>query len=284
MLVSLSDVLLPAQKGKYAVGSFNVINLEYAIGIVEAAEELKSPVILQISPSILQLYRFAPIISACKKLAIASSVPVCLHLDHGKDFNTVAKVFCLGFSSVMYDGSLLSFEENVNITSSLVNLAHLHGISVEAEIGIVGKDEENLSKKTYPQSKATDVEEATRFTEKTKIDALAVSVGNIHGVNTPNIQLNIPLLKDLHHSLQIPLVLHGSSGVIDSSIQSAIENGICKINVATRIINQVSRCLIDHYQDKTHFHQYKELINEIILSVKKEVKNRINTFGSSNRA
>jgi len=283
MLVSLTDVLLPAQKGKYAVGSFNVINLEYAIGIVEAAEELKSPVILQISPSILQLYRFASIISACKKLAVASPVPVCLHLDHGKDFNTVAKVLCLGFSSVMFDGSLLPFEENVNITSSLVNLAHLQGISVEAELGIVGKDEEDLTKKTYPKSKATDVKEASAFAERTKIDALAVSIGNIHGVNTPSILLNESLLSELHQSLQIPLVLHGSSGVVDSSIQSAIQNGICKINVATRIINQVSRCLIDHYQDKTHFHQYKELINETILSVKNEVKNRINIFGSANK-
>lgn len=284
MLVSLSDLLLPAQKGKYAVGSFNVINLEYAIGIVEAAEEEKSPIILQISPSILQHYRFAPIVSACKKIAVSSPVPVCLHLDHGKDFNTVAKSLYLGFSSVMFDGSLLPFEENVSITSSLVNLAHLQGISVEAEIGIVGKDEEDLTKKTYPKSKPTDVKEAFLFAERTKVDALAVSIGNIHGVNTPAIQLNEPLLKDLHNTIQVPLVLHGSSGVLDSSIQMAIQNGICKINVATRIINQVSQCLIDHYEDKTHFHQYKELINEIILSIKNEVKNRIKVFGSANKA
>jgi len=284
MLVSLSEILLPAQKEKYAVGSFNVINLEYAIGIVEAAEATKSPVILQIAPSILSLYRFAPIVSACRKLAIASSVPVCLHLDHGKDFNMVAKSLHLGFSSVMFDGSLLSLDENINITSSLVNLAHLQGISVEAEIGIVGKDEEESSEKKYPQSQSTDVKEAMLFMQKTKVDALAVSVGNIHGVNSPSIQLDEHLLSELHQALQVPLVLHGSSGVLDSSIQTAIQKGICKINVATRIINQVSECLISHYQDKTHFHHYKDLINEIILSVKSEVINRIVVFGSENKA
>jgi len=284
MLVSLSDVLIPAKKGCYAVGSFNIINLEYAIGIIEAAEEEHAPVIIQISPYILQYYRYAPIVSACKEFASSSSIPVCLHLDHGKDFQTVAKSLFLGFSSVMFDGSLLPFQENTAITSTLVQVAHSNGISVEAEIGVVGKDEESDISSSQPQAKFTNVLEAVEFCEKTQIDALAISIGNIHGVSRPSIELNESLLQEIHQSISIPLVLHGSSGVRDASLQQAIRNGICKINVATRIINQVGQALLDHYQGNSHFNQYKTLTKEVINSIKEEIKNRIQVFGSSNKA
>lgn len=284
MLVSLSEILIPAKNASYAVGAFNVINLDYAIGIIEAAEEEHAPVIIQISPYILNHYRYAPIVSACKELAIETTVPVCLHLDHGKDFQTVAKSLFLGFSSVMFDGSLLPFHENIAITSSLLKVAHSNNISVEAEIGVVGKEEDAIDSTNQPRSQFTKVEEALVFCEKTQIDALAISIGNIHGVSSPSIELNEPLLKELHQSITIPLVLHGSSGVTDNSIQKAIGYGICKINVATRIINQVCHTLQEHYQENSHFNQYKTITKEVINSIKDEVKDRIRLFGSSNRA
>jgi fructose-bisphosphate aldolase class II len=281
MLASLKPLLLDAQKGKYAVGAFNVLNLEYAVGLVRAAELEKSPIILQISPSIIALFGLRSILDPCLALANQSKVPVCVHLDHGKTRQEVVDSINAGFSSVMFDGSSLSLQKNMEETSFLVNLAHQKSISIEAEIGKVGKEEDEQSdsdsKLTY-----TKIEDVLLFSRKVSIDALAVSIGSIHGVKNPHVSLDIDLLSQINQVVSIPLVLHGSSGVTDISILSAIQAGITKINVATRLKVRVAHALyiLGHVQGESGFVDSKILSNTIIDSVMLEATSRIQLFNS----
>ena len=229
MLVYSDQLIKKAMKKRYAVGGFNIFNLESTIAVIEASEKLKSPALVQISESTLTKY-FKPeqivpsVISMIKK----SKSKLALHLDHGKSLEVVKIAVKNGFTSIMFDGSLFPFEKNIKLTKKAVKIAKKKDkrITVEGEIGIIGR---NKSEK----SNMTDPEDAKIFTEETGVDMLAISIGNVHGLYKGKPNLDFKRLKKIRRIVKIPLVLHGGSGIPDDQIKRAIKLGISKINIFT---------------------------------------------------
>ena len=213
----------------YAVGAFNCLSQENVMGALEAAEELRSPIILQLAEVQFPEAPMEMMTPLYLEAAKRSSVPVCVHLDHGQSLETCVKAIRLGFTSVMFDGAALPFEENVAASREVTRIAKAAGVDVEAELGKVGNSGVDTA------DVFTNVEESVRFVQETGIDALAVAIGNLHGhyVHTP--QLNIQRLIEIHEANRLPLVLHGGSGTSMEDFKACIHNGICKINVATAI-------------------------------------------------
>jgi ketose-bisphosphate aldolase len=233
MLLNLKEILQLAEKGSYAVGAFNVQNLEFARGILDAAEEHPSPCIMQISSRTLHFFGINEILQPCLSMVNKSQIPICIHLDHARDLSLIRSAIDAGFSSVMYDGSNLPLQENIRQSQMVVDLCRGKQVSVEAEVGVVGSDEEDPNK-TIALQYSSELE-VKRFCAEVSVDALAVSLGSIHGMKKASVNLDINLLQRLVDIARIPLVLHGSSGVMDSDLQEAIQHGIRKINVATKL-------------------------------------------------
>lgn len=279
MIVSLKEMLQEADKGRYAVGAFNCLSLENVEGAIAAAEELRSPIIIQLAEvqfPCAPMNLMAPIyLEAARK----ASVPVVVHLDHGQSFETCAEAIRLGFGSVMFDGASLPFEENVRITREVTRMAKAMGVDVEAELGKVGDvgvDDDKVDL-------FTDVEESARFIEQTGVDALAVAIGNQHGRYVATPKLNIDRLIELHERNRMPLVLHGGSGTSVEDFKACIHNGICKINVATAIQVGITERVEQYLRecDKPDYITMKGVIRE---ASKEVVKEHILLFESNNRA
>lgn len=229
-LVTSQKMLLDAQKGNYAVGAFNVENMEMVMAVIEAAQELKAPVMLQTTPSTvtyagLDLY-YANVRAAAEKV----SIPVALHLDHGSSFELAMQALRAGYTSIMIDGSKLILKENAALSKAVADACHPSGIPVEAELGRVGGKEDDLE---GGDGGLTSPAEAAWFVEQTGIDFLAVSIGTAHGVYTGVPNIRVDLLKEIKKRVSIPLVLHGTSGVADETVRECIREGICKVNYAT---------------------------------------------------
>ena len=229
-LVTLRQVLQDARKRKYAVGGFNVFNFETLGAVVEVAEELKAPLVLGIAERLFKFVDVDTLAAAMARTAQRSSVPIALHLDHGHSFDGVMKAVRWGFTSVMFDGSTLALAENLKKTKEITRIAHSLGMSVEGELGYVGFC---ASESAVPNGFLVTAEEAADFVEKTKIDALAIAVGDNHGVHRGGSVLNLERLSELHTLIDVPLVLHGGSKMSREDCLKSIENGICKINIAT---------------------------------------------------
>lgn len=229
-LVTTKELFQDAQANGYAIGAFNVENMEMVQAVVAAAEELKSPVIMQTTPSTLKYadadYFYANVACAAKK----ASVPVVMHLDHGSSFDLAVKAFRAGYTSIMIDGSHSVFEENIAITKSVVDVCHPGNVPVEAELGKVGGKEDDLD---GGAGGYTVPEEAAEFVERTNVDSLAVAIGTAHGVYKGIPKLDIDRLAEIRKLVSIPLVLHGTSGVPDDAVRECIKRGICKVNYAT---------------------------------------------------
>ena len=276
MLTTLSEILKDANERHYAVGAFNCLSLENVMGALEAAEELRSPIILQLAEVQFPeapLELMAPLfLEAAKR----SSVPVCVHLDHGQSLETCVRVIRLGFTSVMFDGAALPFEENVAASKEVTRIAKAAGVDMEAELGKVG----DCGKDTADVF--TDVEESVRFVQETGIDALAVAIGNLHGhyVHTP--QLNIRRLIEIHEANRLPLVLHGGSGTSVEDFKACIHNGICKINVATVIQRGIMKRINERLAQKPD-EGYIPLKQVMIDASKEVVSDHILLFESNNR-
>ena len=230
-LVTSKELLEKAQQGGYAVGAFNVENMEMVQAVVAAAEELKSPVIMQTTPSTVKYagldYYYANVKAAAEK----ASVPVVIHLDHGNSFDLAMQALRTGYTSIMIDGSHDSFEENIKVSKAVADACRPSGVSVEAELGKVGGKEDDLD--GGEDNPYTDPQEAKEFVEKTGVDSLAVGIGTAHGVykGKPNLQFDV--LSQIREVVDIPLVLHGTSGVPDEDVKECIKRGICKVNYAT---------------------------------------------------
>lgn len=233
-LVSLKEVLKKAEDGSYAVGAFNCNNMEIVQAIVEAAEAEKAPVIIQASQGALKYAGLNYIVSLVRVAAESTWVPVVLHLDHGTDREQVLKALRAGFTSVMLDGSKFPLEENIAITRQVVEIARPMGVSVEGELGRIMGTEDHIQVSNL-EAAFTDPEEARRFVRETEVDALAVAVGTAHGVYKGEPRLDFERLKKIRELTQIPLVLHGSSGVPDEAIRQAINLGVRKVNIDTDI-------------------------------------------------
>lgn len=239
MLVNLSSILKDAYDNKYAVGSFNGYNLETFRGTIEAAKEMNTPVIVALGAKYLDNMSLKNARDIVENLSNEMDVDVCLHLDHCSDLDTVFQAIAVGFGSVMYDGSALSFEENVRNTKLVCQVAHACGVSVEAELGSIATGLESHEGLSTDKEVYTDPDSALRFVEETNVDCLAVSIGTVHGLykGTPNIRVDI--LKEINEKVKIPLVLHGGSGTPEEDLKECIKNGISKINVNTEISKNV---------------------------------------------
>lgn len=272
-LVKTKTLLDDAHAGKYGVGAFNVANMEMIIGAIRAAEELDTPIILQIAEVRLNyspLELIGPMMVAAAKNA---KVPVAVHLDHGLTLETIKKALDLGFSSVMIDGSKLPLEENIELTKKVVKMAKEYDADVEAEIGVVGGSEDGTEEN---EIKYTDLDEALRLAEETGIEAMAVAIGNAHGVYKKEPKLNFEILKKIHESLkETRLVLHGGSGISQEDFRKTIKNGITKLNVATATFLSVYD-QVENQIDKIN--NYFELSETEVQGAYKNVKKHIKIF------
>ena len=230
-LVTSKQMLLGAQRGKYAVCAFNIENLEMAQAVIDAAEETDSPALLQTTPSTLRYAApeiFAAIIGA---MAARARVPVALHVDHGNSLDLVARAHAAGYTSAMIDGSALPFEDNVALTRDAVHAA-AGLIPIEGELGRVGGKEDDLIAEADAN---TDPEQAAEFVRRTGVDALAVGIGTAHGFYVKTPVLDIVRLSEIRAVVDVPLVLHGASGLTDEDVRACIARGICKVNIATEL-------------------------------------------------
>jgi len=279
-LVSSKEVLEYAGKARFAVGAFNADNLEMVQAIVEAAQEERAPVILQVSQGAI---RYAGLSMAAGMVKIAAAqvdVPVVLHLDHGTSFEQNVRCLREGFTSLMFDGSKLFYEENVAQTAKIIEIAHIAGIPVEAELGRV------LQAGAMPEeveAAMTDPDQALEFVQRTGCDSLAVAVGSIHAMKGRQAELDIDRVRAIGDKVGIPLVLHGSSGVKHDSVLAAIENGVCKVNVATYLKQGFvaeMRATLDAMPDEVDFRRFLAPARE---AAKERVREKMRLFRASGR-
>ena len=230
MLIGYKEIIDMAEKGNYCIPAFNVYNTESLMGVIQAAEELKAPVIIQVYPRLLNEEVGAFLCPAIVAAAQNASVPVCFHLDHGPSEMEVMKALRLGATGIMYDGSVHSFEENVAITRHIVETCSAIGVYVEGELGHVGSVNDDA------MEEYTDPEEAKRFVEETGVYTLAVLIGNAHGHYKKTPCLDIDRVKAIRELTGgIPLVLHGGSGIPDDQVKAAIKAGVRKMNIGTDV-------------------------------------------------
>lgn len=243
MLVNMNDVLYPAKKGKYAVGLFNAVNLELARGILAAAERTGSPVIMGTAEVLLPCGPLEELSYFLIPMAKKAGVPVVIHLDHGLNRETCLNALELGFTSIMYDCSRCSYEDNIRRVKEMTEIAHSFGATMEGELGQVGDNEGSAEGESYLQNPSlyyTDPRQAKDFVEKTGVDALAVAVGTAHGAYHFPPKLDFSRIKEIAAAIPVPLVLHGGSGLSDSDFKKAIDCGISKVNIFTDINNQAA--------------------------------------------
>lgn len=231
--VTSEKMLLDAQKGGYAVGAFNVENMEMVMAVIAAAEELRAPLMLQTTPSTIKYAGLDMYLANVKAAAERASVPVCLHLDHGDSFDLAMRALRIGYTSIMIDGSHNVFEENIAVTKAVADACRPSGIPVEAELGKVGGKEDDLD--GGEGNGYTDPLEAKEFVERTGVTSLAVAIGTAHGVYKGVPKLDLDRLAEIRKVVDIPLVLHGASGLSEEAVVESIKRGICKVNFATEL-------------------------------------------------
>ncbi|HJC73360.1 MAG TPA: class II fructose-bisphosphate aldolase [Candidatus Mediterraneibacter faecavium] len=278
MLVNLNKVLLPAKKGKYAVGLFNAVNLELARGIIEAAEEMNAPVIVGTAEV---LFPYGPLEEVSYYLipmAKKAKVPVVVHLDHGLRKETCLKALELGFSSIMYDCSTEPYEVNVRNVKEMADIAHSYGASIEAELGHVGDNETGGAEAPdRPEMYYTDPEQAQDFVERTGVDALAIAVGTAHGAYKLPPKLDFARIEEIAGRIPVPLVLHGGSGLSDEDFERAIEKGISKVNIFTDINIAAVEAEFSAFDSMNK--GIIDLIPAAVHAVKKAVERKMELFG-----
>lgn len=236
MLTSSKELLQAAQKHSYAIGAFNLYNLEGAKAIVNAAEAENSPAMIQILPNVLH-YGGSPLVALFLEAADSAKVPMSVHLDHCGDRSEIARALEAGIQSVLADGSHLPFQDNLAFTREMTDLAHAKGATVEAEVGRISGTEDGMTV-AEKEAKMTDPQQAKEFVAAAGVDFLAVTIGNVHGKYHGEPQLDFDRLAKIHQKLQIPLVLHGASGLPAEMIEQSIQLGVCKFNVNTEVRKQ----------------------------------------------
>ena len=246
MFVTSKEMIYAARKGGYAVPAFNAENLEMVQAIVAAAEKMKSPVMIQTTPSTVKYLTLRQAVAMVKAEGEAASVPVALHLDHCESYDDVMAAVDAGYTSVMIDGSKLPYDENIAVTKKVVEDAHAKGVTVEAELGTVGGKEDGHS----AEIAYTDPDEALDFFSKTGVDIFAVAIGTAHGFYKGEPKLNFELLEKLAATIEAPLVLHGGSGVPDEMIKRTISLGINKVNYATELRAAMTKAVREALTDE----------------------------------
>ena len=288
MLVTMKEMLADAKKNHYAIPAFDVSNYEMMKAVLETCEEEKSPALLMTLGVDTQGRNLQLISSMINGAANFFNVPVCLHMDHATDIDFIKYGCDNGYSSVMYDGSVLPFEENAKNTAIVTEYAHKKGISVEAELGHVGNASvgsiSETGTDTDPGESLTVPEEVTKFVDITDVDALAVAIGTSHGVYQKTPELRIGRLDEITAVCDRPLVLHGGSGTPDDQMQNAIYHGITKINIYSDVLFALNKGLKDSLNSITNPSTWPFLVYEDAMKLMKEViREKIRTFGSAGR-
>lgn len=281
MLVNMNDILLPAKKGKYGVGFFNAVNVEMARAIIETAEELKAPVMIGTAEVLLPAMELDLVANYLIPMAKKATVPVCVHYDHGLTFERCMQAVKLGFTSVMYDCSTAPYEENITKVAEMVKICHAMGVTVEAELGHVG-DNAGSGKLTNPEDYFTDPDTAVDYVTRTGVDSLAVAVGNAHGDYAFPPKLDFDRIQIISGKTNLPLVLHGGSGLADADFKNAVRLGVSKINIFTDI-DKAGKAGVEAgiaASERTMM----GLIPYEIKAMKEVVAEKIKLFGSEGRA
>lgn len=280
-------MLTLAREGHYAVGAFDVSNLEMVRAVVEVAEEERAPVILMGLKPDLEGDGIDYFMALTKLAAEKATVPVCIHLDHATDFDDIKRAIEAGFTSVMFDGSVLPLEENIEGTKAVVDLAHKYNVTVEAELGHVGDGIVGSSEtEGYEGAKGvlTVPDEMQRFIAETGVDTLAVAVGTAHGVYISEPKLDLKRLETLNSLSSVPLVLHGGSGTPEDAIRSAIALGISKINIYSEVLNGYYSTLREFLNSTDNMSVWPCKANkEPVEAMKKVIRQKMRLFNSNNR-
>ncbi len=284
MLVNMNEVLLPARKNKYGIGLFNAVNLELARGIIAAAEQTGSPVIMGTAEVLLPYGPLEEVSYYLLPMAKKARVPVVVHLDHGLKKETCLKALELGFTSIMYDCSTDSYEDNVKKVREMADIAHSYGATIEGELGHVGGVEgaAEAEEQTDPTKFYTDPEQAKDFVDRTKVDALAIAVGTAHGAYKLPPKLDFERIEKISKTVDVPLVLHGGSGLTDNDFRTAIEKGISKVNIFTDINIAAVEAEFRAFTDMKN--GLIDLIPAAVEAIRKAVVNKLELFGSCGKA
>jgi fructose-bisphosphate aldolase, class II len=283
-LVSLKEVLSKASKEGYAVGHFDIHNLEWTQAVLEAASEENSPVILGVTEEAVKYFKgFSVAVGMVKALIteMKLEIPVVIHLDHGSSFENCKAAIDAGFTSVMIDASHHPFEENVKITKQVVEYAHKHGVTVEAELGSIGGQEDGalVAEPIYANPK-----ECKELVQLTGIDCLAPALGSVHGPYKGEPKLGFDEMKEINELLDIPLVLHGSSGLSSEHIKKAIALGTAKINVNADNHLAFTKAVRTYLNEDPEVYDARTYIAEGRQAIKKVIKQKLHLFGSPNKA
>ncbi len=281
-LVTTTELLKNAQEGHYAIGAFNVENMEMVMAVISAAEELQAPVILQTTPSTIKYAGLDYYLANAKVAAERASVPVAMHLDHGSSFDLAMKALRVGYTSIMIDGSHESYEDNIALSKAVVDACSPSQIPVEAELGKVGGKEDDLD--GGEGSAYTDPIEAKIFVERTGVSSLAVAIGTAHGLYKGEPKLDLDRLSEIREVVSVPLVLHGGSGIPDETIIESIKRGICKVNYATELRIAYSEGVKKVLNENPETIDPKKYGAEGLKCVKEFVKDKIMVCGCNQKA
>ena len=281
MVVNMEEILLKAYKGKYAVPQFNINNLEWTRYILEECNRLKSPVILGVSEGAARYMGGYKVVSNLVRnldQALNVEVPVAIHLDHGNSVESCIKAIDAGFTSVMIDASKYSLEENIKMTNQVVNYAKPRNITVEAEIGHIGGSEDNTSSEVA----YAKVDDAIELYNKTNIDFLAPALGSVHGLYKGEPCLDFDKMLEISEKINIPLVLHGGTGIDDEKLKKAISCGICKININTELQIEWTKAVRKFVEENKTEYDPRAIIRSGEENIKKAIEHKINILGSIN--
>jgi fructose-bisphosphate aldolase, class II len=282
-LESYATLLNDAHKNKYAVGAFNIFSLQFLPAILQAAEEERSPALLQINPIHYIHHDLPNYLKYVKSQLATCTVPIGLNLDHGISKDIIIQGIQAGFPSVMFDGSKLPYEENLSTTKEIVALCSACNVTAEAELGTLNDEGLEITEQNRDLL-FTNPDKAANFVTETKVNALAVAIGNAHGFYKGNPELDFPRLEIIAEMVEVPLVLHGGSGISDDDLKKAIMLGISKINIYTEMSAAASTCLKNKTAEQDNPLDFPTLLSQARLAVKDVVINKMRTFGSSGKA
>lgn len=283
MLITLKDILKNTKKEKYAVGGFNFNSFEDAQGMIDGARELKSPIILMASMGAVRHMGIDQCVGIVRGMAKTAGIPVCLHLDHATDLELIRDCIDAGFTSVMIDASKKDYEDNINICRSVVEYADKMQCSVETELGKIGGREENILVDSK-EAMFTNPEDVPEFVSRTGIDALAVAIGTAHGFYKEKPKLDFERLKKINSLTDIPLVLHGGTGIPDEDFRKAINIGMSKINVGTELKQAFVNTIKESVEDEPEVSDPRPYMLHVRNECAQRVKNKIRIFGSEGKA
>lgn len=272
----MENILIKAYEGKYSIPAINFESFEVVSGIIQGANKVKSPIIVQTTEPILSELGEKNIVNVIEQYKGLYQIPILLHLDHAESIDTVIKCIDWGYKSVMLDASNKEFDDNIKMTREVVDYAHKKNAIVEGELGIIGSDK--------MKSQFTDVSLVAEYTEKTKIDSLAVSVGSVHGIKTKHMRIDFSLLENICKCTTIPLVLHGSSGIVNHDLATLGQYGIAKINIETELRLLYKKTILDFYNEYPDEIRIRIINKYIKNSISSFVQRKCSIFGSIDKA